>query len=401
MAAFQYRAVTAAGEVATGRIEAASADDVVQRLRQQGLRPIEAVPARGKAAEKSAGRVARTVVIKVLAELAVLLEAGLAIDRALVIAIDNVEQPATRQVFTRLLDRIREGVSLAQAVGEAGGSFPPMAAPMIAAGEASGAVGAALTKLADTLERGEALRQTVISASIYPAMLLIIALAVTVMILIGVIPQFETMFAGNEGKLPAATLVVLAMSRGLRENGLLLLLGLALAVVAARFVVTRPAVRRQIDRRMLTLPLIGPLVVRLQTGRFARVLGSLVTGGVPLPSALALAQATLTNAHMAAAVARIVVGLKEGAGLSGPLGATGIFPRVALSFMRTGEETAQLGPMLDRLANVLEGEARIRIARLASLITPIITVLMGVIIGSLIASIMSAILGFNDLALEQ
>jgi general secretion pathway protein F len=139
----------------------------------------------------------------------------------------------------------------------------------------------------------------------------------------------------------------------------------------------------------------------METARFARVLGSLVDGGVPLPQALSISQRSFANSHLAQAVGRVAAGLKEGAGLSGPLSATGLFPPMALSFLRTGEETAQLGLMLGRLADVLDRQVRNSVQRMIAILTPAITVVMGAIVATVIASIMSAILGFNDLALAS
>jgi general secretion pathway protein F len=158
-------------------------------------------------------------------------------------------------------------------------------------------------------------------------------------------------------------------------------------------------VRLSFDRIILGVPQIGPLVMNAETAAFARTLGSLVDGGVALPTALSIAQRSIGNSHMSAAIGRVAAGLKEGAGLSGPLAATGVFPPMALSFLRTGEETARLGQMLDRLADVLDRTVRSTIARLISILTPTITVFMGAVVAGTIASIMSAILGFNDLAL--
>jgi len=150
---------------------------------------------------------------------------------------------------------------------------------------------------------------------------------------------------------------------------------------------------------ILRAPQIGPLVVNAETAAFARTMGSLVDGGVPLPSALAIAQRSVANTHMAGVIAKVTAGLKEGAGLSGPLAASKIFPPMALSFLRTGEETAQLGLMLGRLADVLDRTVRTSLERLVGILTPAITVFMAGIVATVIASIMSAILGFNDLAL--
>jgi general secretion pathway protein F len=152
---------------------------------------------------------------------------------------------------------------------------------------------------------------------------------------------------------------------------------------------------------VLKIPGDSGLVTKAETARFSRVLASLVDGGVPLPTALGIARRSLTNTHMADAISRVAAGLKQGGGLSAPLAATGLFPPMAVSFLRTGEETAQLGPMLDRLADVLERDLRTALQRLVDLITPTVTLLMAALVGGIIASIISAILGFNDLALPS
>ena len=151
---------------------------------------------------------------------------------------------------------------------------------------------------------------------------------------------------------------------------------------------------------ILRAPLLGPLITSAETAAFARTLGGLVEGGVPLPTALSIAQRSVSNRHMSGAIGKVVAGLKEGGGLSGPLAASGVFPPMAMSFLRTGEETARLGLMLSRLADVLDRTVRSTIQRMIGIITPAITVFMGAVVATVIASIMSAILGFNDLALS-
>jgi general secretion pathway protein F len=174
---------------------------------------------------------------------------------------------------------------------------------------------------------------------------------------------------------------------------------LVVAIVALYRWLKRPHVRRAFDRRLLKVPTLGNVVRNAETARFARTLGSLLDGGVALPTALGIAQRSIANVHMSESIDKVTRGLKQGGGLSGPLAATGLFPPMALSFLRTGEETAQLGLMLNRLADVLDRDVRTAIQRMISFMTPAITVLMGGVVATVIASIMSAILGFNDLAL--
>lgn len=402
MSTFRYRAATASGALRTGDLEAASLQDALGRVRGLGLRPIDAAEVAARAPGRRGPASASTAeVAKTLGELAVMLDAGIPLDRALAVVAGDLEKPGPRALFAGVLARVREGRPLSQAMAAAGPSFPPMIAAMTAAGEANGRPAAALAKAAETLERAEALRSTIVSALIYPVMLLVIAFGVIALMLLWVVPQFEGLFADAPGQLPPITQVVLGASRLARRDGLYLVLALLLAGVAGWRLAQRPAARAWFDRTILRVPQFGLLVRQTETARFARVLSSLVDGGVALPDALALARGSLTNSHMAAAVGRVAEGLRQGGGLTQPLAATGVFPAVALSYLRTGEETAQLGLMLGRLADVLDREVRVRVERLIGVLTPLVTVLMGAVVATVIASIMSAIIGFDDLALSK
>jgi general secretion pathway protein F len=328
----------------------------------------------------------------------VLLGAGLSLDRALALAIENIEHKPTRAEVGLLLGDVREGMSLARAMAARPGQFPPMAQAMVEAGEANGQLPQALQRLADTRERSEALRQLVGTSMIYPIMLVLLAVGVILMMLLFVVPQFETAFASAPGQLPPATVAVMAASSFLRDYGWFLLAGLVAVGFLIRASLRQPGVRAATDRMLMRLPQIGPLIVNAQTAQFARTLSVLVEGGVALPQAMAMAQRSLTNAYLADAVAKVAASMKEGGGLSGPLAAAGVFPRLVLGFFRTGEETSQLGLMLGRLADVLDADVRLRIQRVIAWAVPLITIVLGAAVAGIIAAVMTAILGFNDLA---
>jgi len=402
MATFRYRAATPSGSVRVGALEGESREDVIAQLRRLGLAPIETSAATGAAATPAVVRAngqTRQAVVNAIGELAVLLEAGLPLDRALAVCVDNILNPTAKAAFARIHAQVKEGATLSAAMARARGLFPAMASAMCEAGEADGRLGAALTRLAESLDRAEALRQTVISSLVYPAMLVVVATSVVLVMMLVVVPQFEVLFEGAHGKLPLATRIVMGASRAVRSYGLIALGVIVALVLGLRQWLRRPGVRLTFDRFILGFPQIGPLIVQAETAGFARTLGSLVDGGVPLPTALGIAQRSVSNSHMAGAIAKVAAGLKQGGGLSGPLAASGVFPPMALSFLRTGEETAQLGLMLGRLADVLDRAVRSTIQRMLAILTPAITVFMGAVVASVIASIMSAILGFNDLAL--
>lgn len=402
MATYRYRAATAGGQLKTGVLEGNSRADAIERVKRLGLMPIETVETKTKAdGDTPAVRLntaARRGIVNAIGELSVLLNAGLALDRALAVSVENITRPVVKAVFSKLRDRVRHGSSLARAMQESNGAFSPMASAMAEAGEASGKLDESLSRLAETMERSEALRQTIVSSMVYPIMLIVIATSVILLMLLFVVPQFEELFSDTGPKLPFMTQVVMAASHGVKNYGLVGLILSGVAIYLTMRWLRQPAVRRVVDRQLLRTPVIGNIIRNAETARFARTLGSLLDGGVPLAGALAIAQRSLVNKHMAEAVDRVAIGLRQGGGLSSPLAATGLFPPMALSFLRTGEETAQLGLMLSRLADVLDRDVRTAIQRVITVLTPTITVAMGAIVATVIASIMSAIMGFNDLA---
>jgi general secretion pathway protein F len=236
---------------------------------------------------------------------------------------------------------------------------------------------------------------------IYPAMLLMLAVGVILMMLLYVVPQFETLFSTAGGKLPESSLAIMTASRGLREHGLLILALLVTSTLVIKHLAARPAARAAFDRTVLKMPMIGTLVRHFETARFSRTLGVLLEGDVPLPSALKLSRRSISNRTMGALVDRVAEGLKEGEGLSQPLGAAGVFPKAAVALLRTGEETSRLPVMLARLADIMDKDVKVRIQRAIAVITPLITIILGASVAGIIASIMTALLGFNDLAVAQ
>jgi general secretion pathway protein F len=403
VASYRYRAVRRDGSMLAGEVDAPDEREAVANLRRTGVTPLELVPAPARKAARTprTGGRARAAAATTVAELAVLLKAGLQLDRALALAVENVEDRAVAAHLAEILRQVREGVPLSRAMAEKPALFTPASVAMAEAGDTNGRLGDALVRLAATLEQEAELRRLVVSSMIYPIALLIIAVGVVLLMLLFVVPQFESMFESAAGKLPTATVVVMRASQLLRHNGLVILLAIGMAVVGLAAAMRQPRVRLARDRLVLAAPLLGELVRRLETGRFARTLGALIEGEVALPAAVRLAERTLSNRVMAKAVGAVAEGVKQGGGLTAPLAASGVLPRLAIGFLRTGEETSQLGMMLTRLADVLDRDVRVRIERLIGILTPLITVVLGATVASIIAAVMSAILGFNDLAVAS
>lgn len=405
MTQFHYRAVVMqTGQMKTGTMEAASQAAVLDQLRRSGLIALEAKAGTGekkKSLPVRADASARKAMTKVLGELAVLMGAGLALDRALALQVEHAGSPAVRAGLMRLREQLKGGASLARAMRDEPALFTPMAAAMAEAGEASGKLDMTLARLAETMERAEALREAITSAMVYPVMLLCVASGVILIMLLFVIPQFEGVFADLGGKLPFATQMILSLSRFVRQYGVIMLAAVIGLAAAGRLWLAQAPVRKAMDRLFLRAPHLGSLIISSETARFARTLASLVGSGVPLVAALAIARRVVSNSHIGEALERAAEEVKEGSGLAKPLAASKIFPPLVLSFLRTGEETANLALMLERLADVLDREVRLKTQRLLAVATPAITVLMGITVAGIVVSIISAILGINDLAVQS
>ncbi|MEE9139279.1 MAG: type II secretion system F family protein [Alphaproteobacteria bacterium] len=405
MSTYHYRAVTSAGRVVEGEMEAGSQSAVISRLHDLGHVPIHAEEiARGTLAswltrDLFAGRaVSRKRVGLVTRELATLLGAGLPLDRSFEILVELAEKENVRTLLARVLDGVRGGASLADAMAAQGGTFPPFYVSMVRAGESGGALESVLARLADFLEKSQATLESVRSALIYPAILLGMAGLSLVVLLTVVVPEFKPLFEDAGEALPAATQAIIVVGEVLGRYGWLIALGVIGLVWALRRQLADPAFRFRWDGLMLGLPLFGDLVRKIQVARFSRTLGTLLENGVTLLSALAIVKETLGNAVMARAVEGLAAGLKEGQGLAGPLAVAGVFPNLAVQLVRVGEETGQLEDMLIKMADIYDRESQRTIQRLLSLLVPVLTIGLGFLIAGIIASVLVAFLSVNELA---
>jgi general secretion pathway protein F len=269
---------------------------------------------------------------------------------------------------------------------------------MVRAGEHGGNLEATLKRLAEYLASTAAVRQTIVSAMIYPAILLTTGFLSIIFIVVFVLPEFGPLFSQAGRTPPSAMRIALETGTFLASYGWLVAVLAAGAVLLLRRHSTLPAFRSWRDHTLLRLPLIGDLVVKSQVERFSRTLSTLLVNGVGLPQALLLTSETLNNSVVANAVSETAARLKEGEPLAARLRQTGVFPQLALDMLRVGEETGSLEEMLLQQAELYEREVRHSVDRLLSLLVPVMTVLMGLVVAGLIASILVAILSVNDLA---
>jgi len=406
MPLYRYKAIAPTGTVVTGTLDASDSAALAQRLRGQGQFPVSVTPVEANfglhrllALLRPARRPSRRVLTTMTQELAVLLGAGLELDRALGMLGSLSELKPLHEAMAQVRDQVRDGASLADALARHD-IFPPFYINLVRAGEMGGSLQPALARLADYLERSLAVRDAVISALIYPAVLLVTAGASVIVILVFVLPEFEPLFAESGQALPWAAQMLMFLSATLRGFWWLFVLIGAAAVGGARAAWRNAAYRAAIDRRLLRLPLLGELLRSIEVERFCRALGTLVVNGVALPVALKLCAGVMSNAQLRAAVDSAATGLREGESLSRRLAQSKTFPARTLDLIQVGEESGKLGEMLLRQADLDEQRIKHSLDRLLALLVPVLTILMGCLVAGLIASMLVAILSVNSLATQ-
>jgi general secretion pathway protein F len=391
---FRYKALSAAGESLDGQMEAASADEVIVRLQDQGYLPVEARRADHADAGLSlfARRAQRELsadqVLQFTTQLATLLAAGQPLDRALSILLELPESAEARKVIARIRDVVRGGAPLSVALEQQHGLFPRLYVNLVRAGESGGGLDDALRRLADYLERSRELRARVVNALIYPVILVTLVLLSLAFLLVAVVPQFEELFASLDAPLAWYTVAVLWASSALRQGWWI---GLLLAGLGAWWLNARmadPAWRLRLDARLLNMRHVGTLIARLDTARLARTLGTLVGNGVPLLTALNLSGNVLSNRVLAAALEAASAEVKSGSGLGYALGRQKVFPRLAVQMIQVGEESGELDVLLGKVADTFDIETRNALDRLMALLVPAVTVVMAALVAAIILSVL-------------
>ncbi|MEO8808722.1 MAG: type II secretion system inner membrane protein GspF [Rhodanobacter sp.] len=398
MTQFSYKAVSDTGETLQGQMEAASVEEVIGRLQDQGHTPLEARPAhgaaggRGLAALFKRGPFTGDQLAQFTHQLATLLGAGQPLDRALTILLELPDGESAKRLIERVRDRVRGGTTLSSALDEEHGVFPKLYISLVRAGEAGGSLESTLRRLADYLERAQALRGSIVNALIYPAFLLVGVLGSLILLLAYVVPQFVPIFQDMQVPIPWITEAVLALGNLLQAWGWLIGMLVVGATVAWRARLRDPRARMAWHARLLGLRVIGPLLLKVETARIARTLGTLLKNGVPLLSSLTIARQVTGNLALDSALSAAHEQVKGGAGLSFALGQSKLFPRLALQMVQVGEEAGQLDGMLLKVADTFELESRRSIDRLLAALVPTLTIAMTVLVGIIMAAILLPLL---------
>lgn len=399
MPAYKFEALDASGKTTTGLLEADNAKAARSQLRAQSLVPLAVNPV-ASAGTQAASRLSRRVFTNTgltvwTRQLAGLVASGLPLERALTALADEAEDNRQRELVAHLRSEVNAGSAFARALASAPREFDEVYRGVVAAGEQSGALGAVLERLADDLEERQALRAKLIGATLYPAIVSLIAVVIVVFLVTYVVPQVASVFSSSKRALPALTIAMLAISDFLRSWGWLLVLGVAGGIGALMFSLRNDAFRERFDAAWLGLPLIGKLSRGYNAARFSGTLAMLAGAGVPILKALQAAAETLSNRAMRADAMDALVQVREGAPLASALAGKKRFPGLLAMFSRLGEQTGQLPLMLERAARQLGTEVQRRAMQMATILEPLLIVAMGGVVMLIVLAVLLPIIQLN------
>lgn len=407
MAAFEYSALNARGKQEKGLIEAETARQARQLLRERALTPLDlrevaerrgvskGIDGGGKPAR--GGSLSATELSLFTRQLATLFRSGLPLDEALTAVAQQSENPKVQRMVLAIRARVNEGDSFAAALGQFPGAFPTLFRATVEAGEQAGKLDHVLERLADYVERRQAMQSKIMLATFYPAILTLVAIGVVSLLLTYVVPKVVEVFDSIGADLPVLTKMLIATSGFLRNYGLFLVIGMALGAWLFARAMRGEAFRRRVHARQLRLPLIGRLTRGANTGRFTRTLGILFGAGVPILDAMRIGTQVVANLPMRDAIEAAAKRVREGAGLAKSLEASRLFPPITVHLIASGEASGKLDEMLDRAAENQEREVETLIAALMGIFEPVLILAMGGIVLMIVLAILLPIFDLNTL----
>lgn len=417
MPSYVFEALDAQGQQVSDYIEASSQSEAVSILKSHQLFPTsikeQAKPAKSKG-KKSKGSKdininfslenipflqKKTIKGKTLMvftrQLATLIDAGLPLLRGLNVLGKQEPDPVLKKTIAQLAEAVQGGGTFSDGLGGHPRIFNKLYVNMVKAGELGGVLEVVLNRLAEFQEKAQKIKNKVQSAMMYPAIVLVIAIAIMGFLLVFIVPKFEQIFADmlNGKPLPLLTQIVVGTSRAIKDNILWIIGGTVGLVVAFRYAVSTPKGSVMFDRFMLKAPLFGDLTRKNAISRFTRTLGTLVTSGVPILQALNITKETAGNAIIAEAIGKIHDSVKEGESIVRPMEASQVFPPMVISMVDVGEETGQLPEMLLKVADLYDDEVDNAVAGLTSMMEPIMIVFLAIIVGAIVIALFLPLVG--------
>jgi len=394
MPLFRYKALSSAGENLTGQMEAASPDEVIARLQEQGYLPIEAQRSDNLSEQGSLfsflkkKEMSDVQVLQFTQQLATLLGAGQPLDKALGVLLELPESASAKKILERIRESVRGGGTLSNALEQQHGLFSRLMVNMVRAGEAGGGLQVSLTRVAEYLERSREFKMKLINALIYPCILMLMVVIAFFLLFTLVLPQFESLFEDFGAEVPWYTTALMWVSHIVRDWWWVPVPVLIIGGYWLQQQWKNPAWRLAVDQRILNSKLFGPLVARIDTARFSRTLGTLVQSGVPLLNALNLSRPVLFNNVLGQSVDVAANEVKTGSGLAYALAKQKSFPRLAVQMVQVGEESGELDTMLLKVADTFDTEANHSISRLMAALLPVLTLLMTLMVFCIILAVL-------------
>lgn len=403
MPAFEYTALTSKGAEETGILEADTAKQVRQTLRDRGNTPLDVQQVIESSKTSESGKVSKRGKMKaadlalVTRQFATLLEAGSPLEEALGTTARQTEKKNVQRIISAVRSRVIEGHSLAGSLKEFPNAFPHLYQATVDAGEKSGHLDAVLDRLADYTESRQEMQQKVSTAMYYPAVLVFMAITIVSGLLGYVVPKVVTVFQDMDQELPLLTQMILALSDFVTEYGIYVVIIFVIGVFLFKRLLRLPEWRYRYDKFMLRVPLIGRLVRGANTARFARTLSILSSSGVPILDALSISAQVMENVPMRTAVEEAAVKVREGTPIYKALEKSGFFPPMTVYLIASGESSGKLDNMLERAATQQERETDTTLTSLLSIFEPVLIIIMGVVVLLIVLAILLPIFELNDL----
>jgi general secretion pathway protein F len=404
VAVFEYEGLDGRGRNAHGIVDAEGPRAARAKLKRQGIFASRVAEVRQTEATSAQGRArlfVRGVRVGELAmltrQLATLLDAGLPLVAALGALLEQTDSPRIRRVLSQIRESVNEGSAFHEALRGQSRSFPEIYRNMVRSGEASGTLPLVLSRLADFLEGSVAFRQKLQAALVYPILMTLMGTGILWFLLTSVVPRVTQIFEDMHRALPTPTRILLATSSGLRQYGWIAIPVILVIFLGLRRYGRTPAGRLVLHGLVLRTPAVGRFVRLVAVSRFAKTLGTLLTGGVPLLSALDISRAVLGNAVLDRAIERVRDEVREGRSFRDALRATGQFPAVVCQMVGVGEESGALDELLLKVADTFEAQVGSAVATLTSLLEPLMILVMGLAVGFVVMAILLPIFEMSQL----
>ncbi|ENO8415469.1 type II secretion system inner membrane protein GspF [Vibrio mimicus] len=403
MAAFEYKALDAKGRHKKGVIEGDNARQVRQRLKEQGLVPMEVVETQTKAARsRSKGMgfkrgISTPDLALITRQLATLVQSGMPLEECLRAVAEQSEKPRIRTMLVAVRAKVTEGYTLSDSLGDYPHVFDELFRSMVAAGEKSGHLDSVLERLADYAENRQKMRSKLQQAMIYPVVLVVFAVGIVAFLLAAVVPKIVGQFVQMGQALPASTQFLLDASDFLQNWGIWLLIGLMLLIYLVRWALTKPDIRLSWDRRIIYLPVIGKIARGLNTARFARTLSICTSSAIPILDGMRVAVDVMTNQFVKQQVLAAAENVREGSSLRKALEQTKLFPPMMLHMIASGEQSGELEGMLTRAADNQDSSFESTVNIALGIFTPALIALMAGMVLFIVMATLMPILEMNNL----